>query len=80
MHSFPRHHRGSRKHAEGSALGAVFHHLKAFFDWMYGPNYDLSKSLDLALVNWIWELDGYYLNLSGSNRLMPETFFAIYTK
>jgi ubiquinone/menaquinone biosynthesis C-methylase UbiE len=53
---------------------------RRFFDWMYGPNYDLGKSLDLALVNWIWELDGYYLNLRSSNRLRPETFFAIYTK
>jgi len=53
---------------------------RRFFDWMYGPNYDLGKSIDLALVNWIWELDQYYLNLRSSNRLQPETFFAVYIK
>ncbi len=46
-------------------------------DTMYGPNYDLSQSLDLSLLNWIWELDRYYLS---SNRLRPETFFAVYAR
>jgi hypothetical protein len=46
-------------------------------DTMYGPNYDLNQNLDLALLNWIWELDRHYL---ASNRLRPETFFGIYTK
>jgi ubiquinone/menaquinone biosynthesis C-methylase UbiE len=51
---------------------------RRFLDFMYGPNYDLKKSLDLALLNWIWELDKYYSK--NSNRLRPETFFAIYSK
>jgi ubiquinone/menaquinone biosynthesis C-methylase UbiE len=46
-------------------------------DTMYGPNYDLTQSLDTALFNWIWELDKYYLS---SNRLRPETFFGVYRK
>lgn len=51
---------------------------RRFFDFMYGPNYDLKKSLDLSLLNWLWELDRYYLRTS--NRLKPETFFAVYAK
>jgi 2-polyprenyl-3-methyl-5-hydroxy-6-metoxy-1,4-benzoquinol methylase len=50
---------------------------RRFLDTMYGPNYDLTQSLDTAMVNWIWELDRYYLD---SNRLKPETFFGIYGK
>jgi 2-polyprenyl-3-methyl-5-hydroxy-6-metoxy-1,4-benzoquinol methylase len=50
---------------------------RRFLDTMYGPNYDLTQSLDTAIVNWIWELDRYYLD---ANRLKPETFFGIYSK
>lgn len=46
-------------------------------DTMYGPNYDLTQSLDTALFNWIWELDRHYLD---SQQLRAETFFGIYTK
>ena len=48
---------------------------RRFFDTMYGPNYDLSRPLDRAIVNWIWELDCEYLR---TNTLRPETFFGIY--
>jgi len=44
---------------------------------MYGPNYDLSIPLDLAVFNWIWELDSHYLS---NSTLKPETFFGIYAK
>ena len=50
---------------------------RRFFDTMYGPNYDLNAPLDKALLNWIWELDVYYLS---TERLHPETFFGIYRK
>jgi 2-polyprenyl-3-methyl-5-hydroxy-6-metoxy-1,4-benzoquinol methylase len=50
---------------------------RRFLDTMYGPNYDLTQSLDMAIVNWIWELDRYYID---SNRLKPETFMGIYSK
>ncbi|PYS67056.1 MAG: hypothetical protein DMF73_20225 [Acidobacteria bacterium] len=50
---------------------------RRFFDTMYGPNYDLNVALDKALLNWIWELDVYYLS---TEQLRPETFFGIYRK
>ena len=50
---------------------------RRFFDTMYGPNYDLSIPLDLAVFNWIWELDSHYLS---NSTLKPETFFGIYAK
>jgi SAM-dependent methyltransferase len=49
---------------------------RRFFDTMYGPNYDLERPLDLAILNWIWELDRHYL---AHGLLRPEAFFAIYT-
>jgi hypothetical protein len=48
---------------------------RRFFDTMYGPNYDLREPLDLAIFNWIWQLDIHYL---AAERLRPETFFAVY--
>ncbi len=48
---------------------------RRFFDTMYGPNYDLSRPLDRAIVHWIWELDCEYLR---ANTLRPETFLGIY--
>ena len=48
---------------------------RRFLDTMYGPNYDLTAALDMAALNWIWELDTYFLS---SGRLRPETFFGIY--
>jgi ubiquinone/menaquinone biosynthesis C-methylase UbiE len=49
---------------------------RRFFDNMYGPNYDLQNPLHSAILNWIWELDRYYIE---SGRLKPESFFGIYT-
>jgi SAM-dependent methyltransferase len=48
---------------------------RRFLDTMYGPNYDLGKPLDMALANWIWELDTYSID---SDLLLPETFFGIF--
>jgi len=48
---------------------------RRFLDTMYGPNYDLAEPLDLALLNWIWELDVHYL---ATKRLRPETIFGIF--
>lgn len=50
---------------------------RRFFDTMYGPNYDLSRPLDRAILDWIWELDCYLLE---SGRLRPETFFGIFRR
>ncbi len=50
---------------------------RRFFDTMYGPNYDLSRPLDRAILDWIWELDCEYLR---TNTLRPETFFGIYKR
>ena len=48
---------------------------RRFFDTMYGPNYDLERPLDRAIVRWIWQLDCEYIR---TNSLRPETFFGIY--
>ncbi len=50
---------------------------RRLLDTMYGPNYDLSASLDSALLNWMWELDVHYLT---TGKLKPETFFGVYAK
>lgn len=48
---------------------------RRFFDTMYGPNYDLARPLDRAIVDWIWELDRHLLE---TGRLPPETFFGVF--
>jgi ubiquinone/menaquinone biosynthesis C-methylase UbiE len=48
---------------------------RRFLDSVYGPNYDLRKPLDRAVLDWIWQLDLQYLN---TRRLRPETFFGVY--
>jgi SAM-dependent methyltransferase len=48
---------------------------RRFFDTMYGPNYDLTRPLDRAIVDWIWELDREALV---SGQLRPETFFGVF--
>lgn len=48
---------------------------RRFFHTMYGPNYDLGRAPDLAILNWIWELDRHYL---ATGELRPETFFGVY--
>lgn len=53
-----------------------YHSLcRRFFDTMYGPNYDLDRPLDRAILDWIWQLDCHYLD---TGVLKPETFFGIY--
>lgn len=49
---------------------------RRFFDTMYGPNYDLERPLDRAIVECFWQLDRHYLE---SQLLRPETFFGIYS-
>jgi SAM-dependent methyltransferase len=48
---------------------------RRFLDSMYGPNFDLSRPLDCALFNWLWEFDVHSLR---NLELEPETFFGIY--
>ncbi|MFB3825257.1 MAG: class I SAM-dependent methyltransferase [Bryobacteraceae bacterium] len=48
---------------------------RRFFDTMYGPNYDLTRPLDSALLRWIWELDCDSL---ARGALRPESFFGVY--
>jgi ubiquinone/menaquinone biosynthesis C-methylase UbiE len=50
---------------------------RRFLDTMYGPNYDLTRPLDQALLDWIWQLDRHYLE---TGLLRPETFFGIYRR
>lgn len=48
---------------------------RRLFDPMYGPNYDLSRSFDRAVLEWVWELDQAAL---AEGRLAPETFFGVF--
>jgi len=48
---------------------------RRFFDTMYGPNYDLARPLDCAILEWIWQLDCHLL---ATGRLRPETFFGVF--
>jgi 2-polyprenyl-3-methyl-5-hydroxy-6-metoxy-1,4-benzoquinol methylase len=50
---------------------------RRFFDSMYGPNYDLSRPLDRAIVDWLWALDCHYVD---QEILPPESFFGIYDR
>jgi 2-polyprenyl-3-methyl-5-hydroxy-6-metoxy-1,4-benzoquinol methylase len=50
---------------------------RRFFDTMYGPNYDLARPLDAAILNFLWHLDVHYLAVK---QLEPETFFGIYER
>jgi hypothetical protein len=49
---------------------------RRFLSTMYGPNYDLSNSLHKAILDWLWQLDIYYVT---SQILHPETYFGIYS-
>jgi hypothetical protein len=48
---------------------------RRFFNSMYGPNYDLSRPLDRAILDWIWRLDH---DAIARGALPPESFFGIY--
>ena len=60
---------------ETSAYVPYYSLCRRLFDTMYGPNYDLDRALDQAILDWLWALDCYYL---GTGILRPETFFGIY--
>ncbi len=60
---------------ENVAYVPYFSLCRRFFDTMYGPNFDLERPLDRAILGWIWALDCHYLDTGG---LKPETFFGIY--
>jgi ubiquinone/menaquinone biosynthesis C-methylase UbiE len=64
-----------RRYFQESTFVPYFSLCRRFFDTMYGPNYDLSRPLDRALFEWIWELDCEYLR---NEELPPESFFGIY--
>lgn len=49
---------------------------RRFFDTMYGPNFDLSRPMDLAFLDWVWQLDCYNID---TEVLRPESFFGIYS-
>lgn len=50
---------------------------RRFFDTKFGPNYNLKFPLDQSILNFIINLDSYYIS---SNYLKPETFFGAYIK
>jgi len=51
--------------------------LTLLLDFRYGPNYDLSNSLDKSLVDMIGNLDLYYIS---NNLLKPTCLFGIFGK
>lgn len=56
-------------------LVPYFSICRRLLDTMYGPNYDLTCSLDMAILDWIWHLDKHHLS---TGHLKPETFFGIF--
>jgi SAM-dependent methyltransferase len=64
-----------RNHFEERVFVPLLSLCRRFFDSMYGPNYNLDRPLDSAIVEWIWQLDCDSLD---TGRLRPETFFGIY--
>jgi SAM-dependent methyltransferase len=66
-----------RSRFDVECLVAYFALCRRFFDTMYGPNYDLARPLDRAILDWIWELDRHLLE---TGRLRPETFFGIFRR
>ncbi len=47
---------------------------RRFFDRMFGPNYDLSRPLDRAILDFVWHLDGALLR---DSILRPESAFLV---
>jgi ubiquinone/menaquinone biosynthesis C-methylase UbiE len=64
-----------RKHFAELSFVPYFGLCRRFFDTMYGPNYDLSRPLDRAIVEWIWELDCESVDCGA---LPPESFLGVY--
>lgn len=50
---------------------------RRFLDTQYGPNYDLNDPYDYGMVEFIWNLDCYYIR---ERVLPPETMFAVMRK
>lgn len=48
---------------------------RRFFDTMYGPNYDLSRTFDRLMVDAVWQHDVDSLRRES---LRPETFFGVF--
>ena len=63
------------RHFAADVLVPYLSFSRRFFDTMYGPNYDLTRPLDRAILCWIWELDCRYLD---DKVLRGENVFAIY--
>lgn len=51
--------------------------MRRFFDTQFGPNFNSGDALDRAIIEYIVQLDNYYIN---SKILKPETFFGVYKK
>ena len=64
-----------RKHFHEETFVPYLSFCRRFFDTMYGPNYDLSRALDRAILDWLWQLDCESIE-TGS--LRGETMFGIY--
>jgi ubiquinone/menaquinone biosynthesis C-methylase UbiE len=64
-----------RKHFREEMFVPYLSFCRRFFDTMYGPNYDLSRGLDRAILDWLWQLDCESVE-TGS--LRGETMFGIY--
>jgi ubiquinone/menaquinone biosynthesis C-methylase UbiE len=63
------------RHFRADILVPYLSFSRRFFDTMYGPNYDLSRSLDQAILSWMWELDCSYVD---QGLLRGESVFAVY--
>lgn len=50
---------------------------RQFLDTQYGPNYDLTDSFDQSMVEFIWNIDCYYIQ---EHILPPGTMFAVMRK
>jgi SAM-dependent methyltransferase len=66
-----------RRHLREIAFVPALSIARRFFDTKFGPNYDLREPLDLAIFNFVMQLDRYYL---AAAILQPETFFGAYQK
>ena len=65
-----------RRHFDERAFVPLLGIATRFLNTMYGPNYDLARPLDRAILDWIWELDVHLLD---QGALEPESFFGVYS-
>ena len=66
-----------RKHMEEVYFIPAFSIARRFFDAKFGPNYDITQSLDNTIFEFIMNLDEHYIE---NKILKPETFFGVYRK